>query len=64
MTAMEEQLLKLVQHWRRDAEQYKKQVEECRLASVPHDQMLSMMTCLRACAKELEGVLLRKPKPL
>lgn len=47
-------LERMVRHWKADADQYQKQVEEARAKNLPHDQMLSMMTCLRACAKEVE----------
>jgi len=40
--------------WKADADQYQKQVDEARAKNLPHDQMLSMMVCLRACAKEVE----------
>jgi len=42
--------------WRRDADQYQRQVEEARSKNLPHDQMLSMMTCLRSCARDLENI--------
>jgi hypothetical protein len=51
---MKKQLTDLAQRWRRDADQYQRQVEESRAKSLPHDQMLSMMTCLRSCARDLE----------
>lgn len=50
----------LIKRWRKDADQYQKQVEEARKVGTPHDQMLSMMTCLRQCAKELEDEM-KKP---
>ena len=51
----------LIKRWRKDAEQYQKQVEEARKAGTPHDQMLSFAVALRQCAKELE--ILIPPKP-
>lgn len=51
---MIETLTKLAARWRKEADQYSKQVDEARLAGLPHDQMLSMMTALRQCADELE----------
>ena len=53
------ELTKLVTRWRRDADQYQRQVEESRAKNLPHDQMISMMTCLRLCARELESSLAR-----
>lgn len=47
-------LRRMVRRWYRDADQYQSQVEEARAKGLPHDQRLSMMTCLRACAKELQ----------
>lgn len=47
-------LMKLITRWRKDANQYSKQVDEARTAGTPYDQMLSGMTFLRQCAKELE----------
>lgn len=46
---------KLIERWRKDAEQYMRQVDEARKAGTPHDQMLSMATALQQCAKELEA---------
>lgn len=46
--------MKLITRWRKDANQYSKQVDEARTAGTPYDQMLSGMTFLRQCAKELE----------
>ena len=51
---MKEQVEQLIKRWKRDADQYQAQVEEARAKKLPHAQMLSMMTCLRQCAKELE----------
>jgi len=56
---MKKQLTELAQRWRRDADQYQRQVEEARAKNLPHDQMLSMMTCLRLCARELESSIAR-----
>jgi len=56
---MNDRLADLVKRWRRDAEQYRAQIEEARRAGTPHDQMLSMMTALRQCASELERELKR-----
>lgn len=47
-------LRKLCLRWRKDADQYMKQVEEARRAATPHDQMMAMATALRGCAKDLE----------
>ncbi len=57
---MIEKLQKLIIKWQKEANQYQKQVEEARKVNTPHDQMLSMMTCLRACAKELEREINKK----
>jgi hypothetical protein len=46
----------LIEQWRKDAEQYRKQVEEARAAGTPHDQMLAWQQALTACAKELEKI--------
>lgn len=46
--------LDLAARWRKEADQYMRQVEEARKAGTPHNQMLSMATALRQCAKELE----------
>jgi hypothetical protein len=51
---MKKQLTELAQRWRRDADQYQRQVEESRAKGLPHDQMLSMMTSLRSCARDIE----------
>ena len=48
-------LERMVRRWKADADQYQKQVEEARAKKLPHDQMLSMMVCLRGCAKEVES---------
>ena len=47
----------LIKRWRADAEQYKRQLEELRAKQLPHEQHLSMMTCLRSCALGLEEML-------
>jgi hypothetical protein len=47
-------IVKLLTRWRKDADQYMRQVEEARAAGTPCDQMLSAGTFLRMCAKELE----------
>lgn len=47
-------LERIVKRWKADADQYQKQVEEARSKNLPHDQMLSMMACLRSCSKEIE----------
>ena len=47
--------------WRRGADQYQRQVEEARSKNLPHDQMLSMMTCLRSCARDLESSVAARP---
>ncbi len=47
----------MIRRWKSDADQYQKQVEEARAKNLPHAQMLSMMVCLRACAKEVEAEL-------
>ena len=46
-------LFDLARRWSKDADQYQLQVEEARSKGLPHDQMLSMMTALRQCSKEL-----------
>ena len=51
---MKDDLIKLAARWKRDADQYQVQVEEARAKGLPHEQMLSLMTCLRACAAELQ----------
>lgn len=52
----------LIKRWRKDADQYQRQVEEARKAGTPFDQMLSMMTALRQCANELEALIPAKPE--
>ena len=47
-------LQRIIKRWRKDADQYQLRVEESRLKNLPHDQMLSMMVCLRTCAKEIQ----------
>lgn len=54
---MKEKLEELIKIWRRDANQYQKQVEEARAKVLPYDQMLSGATFLRSCAKELEDAI-------
>lgn len=44
----------LIARWRKEADQYMRQVEEARNVGIPHDQMLSMAAALRQCATELE----------
>ncbi len=46
----------LIIRWRKDADQYKRQVDEAQGKGLPHDQMLSAVTFLRQCAKELESI--------
>lgn len=43
--------------WSKDADAYQKIVEEARRANTPHEQMLSLMTCYRLCAKELDTLI-------
>lgn len=52
-----EALTKLVTRWRKDADQYKRQAEECLTNNLPCEQMISGSTFLRLCAKELESAL-------
>ena len=47
----------LVTIWRRDADQYMRQVDEARKAGTPYDQMISMASVLRTCAQHLETIL-------
>ena len=47
-------LERMVRRWRHDAEQYQRQVDEASSKGLAHHQMLSMVTCLKACAKEVE----------
>jgi hypothetical protein len=54
---MKTDLERTVKRWKADADQYQKQVDEARLKGLPHDQMLSMMSCLRACAKDVDGII-------
>lgn len=67
---MKESLEKLITRWRKDADQYMNQVEECRLvaekqlgrsqngyeamADYPAQCMLGTATALRQCAADLE----------
>jgi len=53
-------MTKLIPKWRKDADQYQRQVEEARSKRIPHDQTLSLMTQLRICAFELEAALRKK----
>lgn len=47
----------LIKRWRKDADAYQAQVSEAREKELPCDQMVSAVTFLRACAKELESLL-------
>jgi hypothetical protein len=51
----------LVEKWRKDAEFYRRQVEEARANQTPHDMMLAGMSFLRQCAKELEAAISADP---
>lgn len=44
----------LIARWRKEADQYMRQVDEARAKGTPSDGMLAMATALRQCAKELE----------
>jgi hypothetical protein len=46
-------VLALADKWEKEAKQYQRQVEEARAKGTPADQMISMMTCLRLCAKDI-----------
>ena len=48
---------KLIAQWRKEADQYQRQVDEARSKNLPHDQMLAAATFLRQCAKALEAEL-------
>jgi threonine aldolase len=52
----------LATKWERAADQYAKQVAESVAKQLPHDQMLSMMTALRGCAKELRDEIKKEAK--
>lgn len=52
---------KLCARWRKDADQYMKQVEEARAKSLPHDCMMGMASALRLCAKEMEQIIGKDP---
>ena len=45
---------KLIKKWRKDADDYQKQTEECREKNLSFDQSLSASTFLRLCATDLE----------
>jgi hypothetical protein len=47
----------LIDKWRKDADQYSKQVDEARAAGTSFGQMLAMSTTLRLCALDLEKAL-------
>lgn len=57
MTEGQQRLTSLANRWRKEADQYQRQVEEARERGTPSDQMLSLMTALRSCAIELEKVI-------
>ena len=46
-------ILLLGTKWEKEAKQYQVLIAEARKAGTPRDQLLSMMTTYRACAKEL-----------
>ena len=50
----EDTVQRLAKRWESDANAYQAQVEEAKAKNLPHDQMMSMMTCLRLCAKDLK----------
>lgn len=51
-----QRISKLAEQWRKDATQYKKQVDEARAKKLPHDQMLTASITLNSCAKDIENV--------
>lgn len=51
---LERTILEKISGWEKEANQYQKQIEECRLKNLPHECMLGQMTALRQCAKELK----------
>lgn len=53
---MTTELRELADRWRRESNQYQKQVAECQSKGLPCEQMLSMMLCLRSCARCLDTV--------
>jgi hypothetical protein len=53
---------KLIISWRKESEQYMRQVEEAIGVGTPHHEMLSYASALRACARELEAELLKHEK--
>jgi len=53
-TRISDSLQCMVGRWRKDADQYQTQVAEARTKNLPHNQMFSMMVCLRTCAKEVQ----------
>lgn len=55
----DDELNKLLKRWKKDADDYQKQVEEARAKQLPHDCMLGTMSGIRACIHDLE-LLLRK----
>ena len=46
----------LANRWRKDADQYQRQVDESRSKNLPCEQTVSAVTFLRQCAKELENL--------
>jgi len=47
----------LIERWRKDAAQYRKQVIEARAVGSPHEAMLCTAITLENCAKELEAAI-------
>jgi len=43
-----------INKWKKDAEQYQRQVEEAKRKGLPHEQMLATAHALRSCANELD----------
>jgi len=61
---MKQNLEELVTRWRKDAEQYIRQVEEARRAGSSHEGMLNVALTLRRCALDLEQLLNDAKNPI
>lgn len=49
--------LSLCEKWEKDAQQYKRQVDEATAKSIPCEQTIALVTALRGCARELRSIL-------
>ena len=52
----EKRCKELAVKWRKDADQYMRQVGEARQVGTPHDQMFATALTYRECAKAIESI--------